>query len=97
MTTTATIAGVEVTRYVQSCFKVKAGGRVIWIDPFRVRSAQVGQDLADVVLITHPHTDHLDVRALAACRREGAPIIASPAAAERPASSRSARWGPGRD
>ncbi len=83
MTTTATIAGVEVTRYVQSCFKIKAGNLVVWIDPFRVGPAQVGQDLADVVFITHPHTDHLDVRALTACRREGAPIIASPAAAER--------------
>ncbi len=82
MSSTITINGVEITRYIQSCFKLKAGGVVVWIDPVRVTPAHVGDDKADLVLITHPHQDHFDVRALAACRKQGAPIIASPAAAE---------------
>lgn len=82
MPSTITIAGVEITRYIQSCFKIKAGNTVVWIDPLRVRPAHVREDKADLVLITHPHTDHLDMRALAACRKGDAPVIASPAAAE---------------
>ncbi len=82
MPSTTTINGVEITRYIQSCFKLKANGMVVWIDPVRVTAAHVGNDKADLVLITHPHQDHLNARALAACRKEGAPVIASPAAAE---------------
>ncbi len=81
MPSTETIAGVEVTRYIQSSFMLKADNRTVWIDPFRVRPDTVGADLADLVLVTHPHRDHLDARAIAACRKPGAPVVASPAAA----------------
>lgn len=83
MPSTTVIAGVEITRYIQSCFKVKAGATVVWIDPLRVTPAHVGNDKADLVLITHPHPDHLDSKALRACAKEGTAIVASPAAAER--------------
>lgn len=82
MPSTATIAGAEVTRYVQSTFKIEAGGVTVWIDPFGVRAAQVGEDRADLVLVTHPHRDHLDPTAIAACRRENTPVVASPAASD---------------
>ncbi|MBI4203008.1 MAG: MBL fold metallo-hydrolase [Chloroflexi bacterium] len=81
MTSTVTLSGVEFTRYIQSCFKIKAGNTVVWIDPLRITPAYVGQDKADLVLVTHPHQDHLDTTAIHACRKEGAPIVASPAAA----------------
>ncbi len=35
-------------------FKIKAGGKVIYIDPFQIRSSEK----ADLILITHPHHDH---------------------------------------
>ena len=35
-------------------FKITAGGKVIYIDPFRLKSAEK----ADLILITHSHHDH---------------------------------------
>ncbi|MBI4310458.1 MAG: MBL fold metallo-hydrolase [Chloroflexi bacterium] len=82
MPSTAVVSGVEFTRYIQSSFKVKANGVVVWIDPVRIMPAHVGDDKADLVLITHPHQDHFDMKALAACRKPDAPVFASPAAAQ---------------
>jgi len=38
------------------CFKVEAGGKVIYTDPFRI--TQKGLPTADIILVTHEHYDH---------------------------------------
>ncbi len=78
MVSTATVNGLEFTRYVQSTFKIKGSGLVIWVDPHRVTEKEVGQDKADLVLITHPHADHMDPDALAACAKEGTVQVTNP-------------------
>ena len=37
-------------------FLLNLNGKNVYIDPFDLRSTR---DHADVILITHPHTDHL--------------------------------------
>ncbi len=71
--------GVKISWLGHDSFKIKNGKTVI-IDPFRIRSVR---DKADIVLITHEHSDHLSlddikkvasektiVLAISACRKE---------------------------
>ena len=78
MTSTATIDNLEFTRYIQSTFKIKGGGLVIWVDPHRVGEKEVGSDKADLLLVTHPHFDHMDPQALAACATDGSVLVTNP-------------------
>ncbi len=78
MASSVTIDGLELTRYVQATFKIKGGGLVIWVDPHRVAEREVGADKADLVLVTHPHFDHMDPDALAACAKAGTVLITNP-------------------
>ncbi len=59
--------------YGQSAFRVATdGGARIFIDPFRV-PASAGP--ADLILVTHPHADHYDKRAIAGLRRADTVIV----------------------
>lgn len=55
---------MRLTKYSHACVRIERDGAVLVIDPgaFTERAALDG---ADAVLITHEHTDHLDVGALA--------------------------------
>lgn len=54
---------LEFLRWIgHASFLVKAGGRNIYIDPFRLSSVR---ERADVILITHPHFDHLNMEDIA--------------------------------
>jgi len=78
MASTVRIDGLEFTRYVQSSFKIKGGGLVIWVDPHRVGGKEVGADRADLLFVTHPHFDHMDPEALAACATDGSALVTNP-------------------
>jgi L-ascorbate metabolism protein UlaG (beta-lactamase superfamily) len=57
----------------QSAFKLAAGtGEVLFIDPFRVPSSA---GPADMILITHPHGDHFDRRAVRGLRTGNTVIV----------------------
>jgi L-ascorbate metabolism protein UlaG (beta-lactamase superfamily) len=81
MPSTKIIDGIEFTRYVQSAFKIKVGDTVIWIDPHRVGAQEVGGDRADLILVTHPHPDHMDPAAIEACVGDGAVLVTNPTVA----------------
>jgi len=52
--------------YGQSAFRLRTeAGQSIFLDPYRV-PAREGQ--ADIILVTHPHQDHLDRRAIEGLR-----------------------------
>jgi L-ascorbate metabolism protein UlaG (beta-lactamase superfamily) len=70
----------EVEWLGHSGFRISAGGRSIYIDPYRI-SADMPK--ADLVLITHQHYDHFSIQDLELLTKEDTRVIAPPAVAER--------------
>ena len=75
MPSNVTVEGIDFTRYVQSTFKVKASGSVIWIDPIMVDAEQIGADKADLILLIHEHFDHFNLDSINACSKEGTVLV----------------------
>jgi len=64
----------------QSAFRIGTdSGRVIFVDPFRV-PASAGP--ADLILVTHPHGDHFDRKAIAGLSKTGTVIVLPSSCAE---------------
>jgi len=53
------------------------GGKVIHIDPVSQYADYATRPKADVILLTHEHGDHLDIKAVAALKKPGTEIYAS--------------------
>ncbi|MBI4200223.1 MAG: MBL fold metallo-hydrolase [Chloroflexi bacterium] len=75
MPNSITVGQVELTRYVQSTFKVKAGAKVVWVDPVIVNAEQIGRDKADLILVTHEHFDHFSVDCINEASRPGTVLV----------------------
>ena len=73
MPKSATISGVEFERFVQSSFRIKSGDTVIYVDPHRIPSG----DIADLVLITHEHYDHMDAASIKAVEGPDTVVVAN--------------------
>ncbi len=58
-------------------------GKVIYIDPYSKVGDYTTLPKADLILLTHDHGDHLDLKALNAVRRQSTQIILPPACADR--------------
>jgi L-ascorbate metabolism protein UlaG (beta-lactamase superfamily) len=50
---------VNITWHGWACFKIKTENLIIFIDPYDITPEQV--EIADIVIITHHHFDHLSV------------------------------------
>ncbi|MCL0044416.1 MBL fold metallo-hydrolase [Dehalococcoidia bacterium] len=75
MPSSTTIEHVNITRYVQSTFKMKVAEKVVWIDPIMVNAEQIGNDKADLILLTHEHGDHFSVDSINAVSKKGTSLI----------------------
>jgi len=53
-------------------FQIEAGGKVIYVDPYEGEY----EEEADMVLVTHSHSDHFDLSKIIRIRKEGTVIIA---------------------
>jgi L-ascorbate metabolism protein UlaG (beta-lactamase superfamily) len=60
-------------------FRVRAGRRLVYIDPYRVEDARP----ADLILITHGHYDHFSPQDVERLSGERTLVVAPPAVAER--------------
>ena len=47
---------VKITWITHACFKIVAGGKVIYTDPYQIK----GGDPADILLVSHDHYDHAE-------------------------------------
>lgn len=83
MPSTTTIGDLSFTRFVQSSFKVKGDGLIVYVDPHRINVQDVGADKADLILLTHPHFDHLDPEAIDACRKDDTVVVANAVCADK--------------
>jgi L-ascorbate metabolism protein UlaG (beta-lactamase superfamily) len=70
----------EVAWLGHSGFRVGAGARVIYIDPYRVPA---GSRKADLILITHGHYDHFSLQDVERLSKPSTEVIAPAAVAER--------------
>lgn len=53
------------------------GGRTIHVDPYGEVADYGSLPKADLILVTHEHSDHLDLKAIQAILKPGAPVVAS--------------------
>ena len=65
---------IEITPLIHSSVQIEHAGKVIQIDPWS-RGDLSRAKPADLILITDDPTHHLDVKAIAALRKPGAPIV----------------------
>lgn len=63
---------MEIDRIIQSCFRIKMDGKIIYIDPYKVPA---NSEKADIILITHPHPDHFDKSSMGDIQKEDTTVI----------------------
>ena len=73
---------LEITCIGHGTLMFAYGGKVIHVDPWRKLADYTKLPKADVILVTHEHTDHLDSSALKALRQKGTEIVVSRSAAK---------------
>ncbi|HEY1206341.1 MAG: MBL fold metallo-hydrolase [Bryobacteraceae bacterium] len=92
-----TSAGVvKITPIHHASVLIQGGGVVIHVDPFR-EGDYTGLPMADLVLITHDHFDHMDPKALALIRNAKTVVMAPAAVADSIAGVAVLRNGEARD
>jgi L-ascorbate metabolism protein UlaG (beta-lactamase superfamily) len=82
-TQAASVEGdIGITPITHASFQLEYGGKVIHVDPTSPGDYSKAKQ-ADLVLVTDIHPDHLDPAAIARVRKEGTPVVAPAAAAEK--------------
>ncbi len=72
----------EITFIGHGTLMFRFEGKVIHVDPWTQLADYGKLPKADLVLVTHEHRDHLDLKAIEAIRKEGTVILASGIAAK---------------
>jgi L-ascorbate metabolism protein UlaG (beta-lactamase superfamily) len=94
MDTIATSGGdLEITFIGHGTLMFSFGGTVIHVDPWSKLADYAKLPKADLILVTHEHSDHLDAEAIKALRKEGTMVLANTAAAAKVAGSQAMKNG----
>jgi len=69
---------ISVTWLGHSVFMIKAGDKIIYTDPTVATPPSLGdfKDKADIILVSHSHSDHLNVTVVSKIRKDDTMIIA---------------------
>ena len=65
---------ITITPFIHSSIQIEHAGRVIHVDPWSQGDLSAARQ-ADLILITDDPGHHLDIKAIARVRKEGAPIV----------------------
>jgi len=81
--TLQTSAGdLKITFLGHGTLMLNFGGKIIHVDPYGDVADYTKLPKADLILITHEHRDHLDVKALGPIRKDKTVVVANPASAK---------------
>ncbi|MCE5243800.1 MAG: MBL fold metallo-hydrolase [Desulfobacteraceae bacterium] len=72
---------LEITFLGHGSLMFATGGKIIHVDPYSAVADYARLPRADLVLITHEHADHLDLKALEAVRTEKTAVVLTEACA----------------
>jgi L-ascorbate metabolism protein UlaG (beta-lactamase superfamily) len=76
------VGDIRFTAITHASFQIEYGGKVIHVDPTSAGDYSAAKQ-ADLILVTDIHPDHLDPAAIKRVRKEGAPVVAPSAAADK--------------
>lgn len=74
---------LKITFYGHASLMFNFAGKSIYIDPVTQYADYTKQPKADLILVTHDHGDHLDVRAIDALKKEGTQIVLTKACSQK--------------
>ena len=77
-----TAGNLEITFIGHGTLMFRHGGKVIHVDPWTQLADYGKLPKADLILVTHDHRDHLDLKAIDAVRKNGTILVAPEAAAK---------------
>jgi L-ascorbate metabolism protein UlaG (beta-lactamase superfamily) len=78
---TAAGGDLEITFIGHGSLIFSHGGKVIHVDPVSAEADYTKLPKADLIAVTHDHSDHLDAAALAALKKPGTETVAGPTCA----------------
>ena len=74
---------LEITFIGHGSLMLKFGGKILHIDPFSQVADYTKLPKADLVLLTHEHADHLDLKALQSIRTQATTVVLTQRCAEK--------------
>jgi L-ascorbate metabolism protein UlaG (beta-lactamase superfamily) len=73
----------KITFYGHASLMFSFAGKIIYIDPVTQQADYTKQPKADLVLVTHEHGDHFDLKAIDILKKEGTQIVLTKTCAQK--------------
>lgn len=70
------VGDITITAFRHASLQLEYDGKVIHVDPTSEGDYSAAKP-ADLILITHSHSDHFDTKAIGSLRKKGAPVVGS--------------------
>ena len=73
---------LRITFLGHATLMIEYGGKVIAVDPVRAEADYAGLPKADLILVTHEHSDHLDPAAIKTLTKQGTQVVLTEACSQ---------------